>query len=166
MCFHPGKPWLEQNGMHAEKCECVELYCAADYRRTRTNWGVGGLLLHEFSHAYHHKACPDGYDNGEIQECYEQAMKEGLYESVRVHGTQGPTAKAYACTNAMEYFAELSTAFLGGTLSKQNERGGSGKSAEEPEEFNKWYPFHREQIREHDPRAYALLKKLWKVDDK
>jgi len=163
MCFHPGKSWLEQNGMHAEKTECVELYCAADYRKTRTHWGVGGLLLHEFSHAYHHKGCPEGYKNPEIQDCYEQAMKEGLYDCVQVHGTQGPTAKAYACTNAMEYFAELSAAFLGGTPSKQRERGGTNGG--DAEEYNKWYPFHRQQIREHDPRAYQLLKKMWKVQD-
>merc|ERR1712038_194757 len=34
----------------------------------------------------------------------------------------------------------------------------------EDEEYNKWYPFNRKQLREHDPRAYELLKRLWKVD--
>jgi len=97
-------------------------------------------------------------------------MEEGLYECVRVHsGTQkspSTTAKAYACTNEMEYWAELSTAFLGGTWARQRERGvGKGGENDEMEEFNKWFPFNRRQIREHDPRAYALLKRLWKVDD-
>jgi len=163
MCFHPGAGWLESNLMHSEKSECVELYCSADYRRTREHWGVGGLLLHEFSHAYHHKGCEDGYSNKEIKECYDKAMEEGLYDKVRVHGVQGPTAKAYACTNAMEYFAELSAAFLGGTPDRQKERGKDPKKG--LEEFNKWYPFHRQQIKEHDPRAYELLKKIWKVED-
>lgn len=164
MCFHPGTDWLIQQGMHPAKCECVELYSSACYRTSRQHWGTGGLLLHEFSHAYHHKACANGYENAEILACYEAAMKEGLYESVRVHGSQGPTTKAYACTDAMEYFAELSTAFLGGIASKQKERGGVGDD-EDGEEFNKWYPFNRNQIREHDPRAYELLKKIWKVED-
>jgi hypothetical protein len=93
---------------------------------------------------------PEGYANKDIQECYEAAMKEGLYDCVRVHGTQGPEARAYACQDAMEYFAELSTAFLGGL---------------NDEEYNKWYPFNRKQLKEHDPRAYALLKRLWKVED-
>lgn len=107
-------------------------------------------MIHELSHAYHFKVLPDGYDNAEIQECYEAAMRDGLYDCVQVHGSQGPTARAYACENCMEYFAELSTAFLG------------GKS---DEEYNKWYPFNRKQIKEHDPRAYALLKKVWNVED-
>jgi hypothetical protein len=166
MCFHPEKEWLVKNGMHPKKCECVELYCAKDYKESRKLWGTGGVLIHEFSHAYHFKACENRYDNKGIRECYQQAMKDGLYDSVRVHGTQGPTAKAYACNNAMEYFAELSTAFLGGIPSKQKERGsknflrGGGE-----EEFNKWYPFTRKQIREHDPRAHEMLTKIWKVQD-
>ena len=108
--------------------------------------------MHEFSHAYHHKCTQDGYKNKEIMECYEQAMKDKLYDWVRVHGPQGPMAKAYACSNAMEYFAELSAAFLG------------QPDMHSDEEYNKWYPFNRRQIREHDPRAYELLKKMWKVD--
>jgi hypothetical protein len=164
MCYHPGVDWLREQGMHPSKCESVELYRASEYREMREHWGCGGIWLHEFSHAYHHKGCPDGYDNSEIQQCYEAAMKEGLYDSVRVHGPQGPTAKAYACTNAMEYFAELSTAFLGGvSLNPDTDR--QGKMTLPAEEFNKWYPFNRQQIREHDPRAYKLLKKIWKVDD-
>jgi hypothetical protein len=94
---------------------------------------------------------PGGYDNKEIKECYEAAMKEGLYDCVKVHGVQGPETKAYACSNCMEYFAELSAAFLGGT--------------DENEEYNKWFPFNRKQLKEHDPRAYKLLARVWKVDD-
>lgn len=59
--------------------------------------------------------------------------------------------KAYAATNRMEYFAELSAAFLGGVDGK--------------EEYNKWFPFNRKQIKEHDPRAYDLLCRVWKVTD-
>lgn len=61
-------------------------------------------------------------------------MKEGLYNEVEVHtrgGKNNRKQKAYACTNAMEYFAELSTAFLGGL--------------DEKEEYNKWFPFCRAQ---------------------
>ena len=106
-------------------------------------------MVHELSHAYHHRLLQDGYENKEIEDCFDAAMKEGLYEKVKVHGPQGPEAKAYACSNCMEYFAELSTAFLGGTAKVV--------------EFNKWFPFNRQQIKDHDPRAYRLLSKLWKV---
>jgi len=98
----------------------------------------------------HHGMIADGYSNKEIQHCFDLAMKEGLYDSVKVKGSQGPEAEAYACTNSMEYFAELSTAFLGG-LDGENK-------------YNKWYPFNRQELAKHDPRAYALLSRLWKVD--
>lgn len=153
LCFHPESDWLEENCMHVEKCECVELYNAKEYLEICEYWGRAGVLVHEFSHAYHHKCMDKGYDNDEIRECFELAMKEELYNWVRVHGPQGPMNKAYACTNAMEYFAELSAAFLG------------QPDKHSPEEFNKWYPFNRRQIREHDPRAYEMLKKAWKVKD-
>ena len=94
LCYHPGVDWLVRHRMHPDKAGSVECYRAADYRQTRTNWGTGGLLLHEFSHAFHHKGCADGYANREIRACYQRAMKEGLYDCVRVHsgGTQkGPS---------------------------------------------------------------------------
>lgn len=159
MCFHPGSGWLDDMGMCTEKCESVELYNADDYCTDRPLWGTGGLLIHEFSHAYHHKCCEDGYENKLIKDCYDQAMKEGLYDSVEVHGRQGPKAKAYACTDQMEYFAELSTAFLGGAPERLIARGDDDDC-----EFNKWYPFNRKQIQEHDPRAFEMLKTIWKMD--
>lgn len=184
--------------MSTKKCECVELYEAPDYRNSRRDWGQGGLLLHEFCHAYHHKGCTDGYDNEDIIQCYESAMEEGIYDSVPVHGPQGPHAEAYAKTNAMEYFAELSTAFLGGIPHpKVNDDDDSKndtsimtndstktKSRRHPKQlrhpsstathlqtnhnndtndYNKWYPHSRQQIQDHDPRAYALLQKMWKI---
>lgn len=102
----------------------------------------------------HNKCLDKGYDNGEIIACYEAAMKEKLYDKVKVHTTDGGVEeqRAYACTDPMEYFAELSVAFLGGT--------GEDKDLE----FNKWFPFNRKQLKEHDPRAYKLLSKLWLED--
>ena len=145
------------NGLSGEKHKCVEVNNAPNYRVDCDLWGIGGIMLHELSHAYHHGMLPDGYGNQEIQKCYEMAMKEGLYDSIEYHsdlsdnGTMSKsTAKAYASTNAMEYFAELSAAFLGGL--------------DDTKEYNKWYPYNRKQIHEHDPRAYELLSRLWKVD--
>jgi hypothetical protein len=153
LCFHGEKQWLEEHFMSTEKHQGVELYCAKGYYDDCKMWGCGGVFVHEFSHAYHYKCVDKGFDNPEILECFEKAMKDRLYDWVRVHGTQGPMNKAYACNNAMEYFAELSAAFLG-----QREMNAS-------EEYNKWYPFNRRHIKEHDPRAYEMLKKIWKVDD-
>jgi hypothetical protein len=158
-CYHPSREWLVRNGLSGEKHMCVEVNDAPSYRDDCDLWGIGGVMLHELSHAYHHGMLPDGYGNKEIQKCYELAMKEGLYDCIEYHsrcsssdgGTmKRSTAKAYACTNAMEYFAELSAAFLGGL--------------DDSKEYNKWYPFNRKQIQKHDPRAYSLLSRLWKVD--
>lgn len=151
MCFHPGEDWLKRNGMHTNKKHGIELYESAEYMKSREHWQPGGLLLHELCHAYHCLCIPSGYDNKDIRSCWEAAMKEKLYDCVAVHGPQGPTAKAYACQDPMEYFAELSTAFLGST--------------DEDVEFNKWFPFNRKQLKRHDPRAYELLCRLWKVHD-
>jgi hypothetical protein len=49
----------------------------------------------------------------------------------------------------MEYFAELSVAFLGGLDDKK--------------EHNKWFPFNRSQLKEHDPRAFHTLCRVWGV---
>ncbi len=156
MCYHPGKKWLIENGMSTEKCGGIELYEAGEYLKDCDLWyGAGGVMLHELSHAFHSKFVKDGYDNQDIIDCYNAAMEDKLYECVRVHTLRGgfDERRAYACTNAMEYFAELSVAFLGGV----------GK--ERDLEFNKWYPFNRSQIKEHDPRAYSLLKRLWENED-
>lgn len=152
MCFHPGKEWLVRNGMSPAKVGGVEMYRASSYLDDCDLWGPGGLMLHELSHAWHCLHCEEGYDNPDIENCYDQAMKEKLYDCVPYHceGGNKEKKKAYACTNAMEYFAELSTAFLGGL---------------DDGEFNKWFPFNRKQVREHDPRAFAMLCQMWGITE-
>jgi len=130
-CYHSEKSYLIRNGLSERKYMCVEINDGPGYKGDVHLWGPGGIMVHEFSHAYHHQMLEDGFDNAEIMASYQQAMKEKLYARVRVHGTQGPEAEAYACTNQMEHFAELSTAFLGC-------KDGSM-------EYNKWFPFNREQ---------------------
>jgi VHL beta domain len=167
MCFHPDECYLIDNGLSKEKCGGVEVYELESYMEDRNLWGTGGSFVHEFAHAYHFKCLKDGFKNQEVLNCYKQAMKEKLYDKVKVHGPQGPTARAYACTDEMEYFAELSAAFLGG-IRHQEERKDEQMQDEfnyPASEFNKWFPFNRQQIREHDPRAYEMLKRAWKVED-
>ena len=163
MCFHPGSGWLIENGMSSDKCGGVELYEAGRYLDDHSLWhGEGGVMLHELSHAWHNKFTTNGYDNEEIRACYERAMEEKLYECVEVHdhgqydhnNKKGGKLerKAYAATDPMEFFAELSVAFLGGV--------GEDKDVE----FNKWFPFNRRQLRDHDPRAYRMLQKMWRLE--
>ncbi len=56
-------------------------------------------------------------------------------------------AKAYACTNCMEFFAELSVAYLW--------------TLDESTEYNKWFPFNRSQLQRHDPASCQMLQKYW-----
>ena len=60
------KDWLSKMGMRTDKAGGIEIYSAEEYIRTRTQWGVGGVLLHEYSHAYHYKHCINGYENEHI----------------------------------------------------------------------------------------------------
>ena len=55
-------------GMRADKAGGIEMYSAKHYLDYRGQWGVGGVMLHEFCHAYHYKHCKDGFDNEDIKE--------------------------------------------------------------------------------------------------
>lgn len=78
-------------------------------------------------------------------------MKKCLYDKVAVHGRQGANGpvKAYACANCMEFFAELSTAYMW--------------KEDESTEYNKWFPFNRYQLAQHDPHTYQVINKYWSV---
>ena len=77
-------------------------------------------------------------------------MRAKRYDAVPVHGKQGENglAKAYACTNCMEFFAELSVA-LHWTADML--------------EYNKWFPYNREQLKNHDFPTYRILCKMWNI---
>lgn len=156
MCFHPigGRNWLVKHGLSVSKEGCIEIASAENYLICRSLWGPGGVLLHELSHAYHNKFCSDGYDNQEVIQAYELAMSKGLYHSVPVHGKQGLNGpvKGYACTNCLEFFAELSV--------------GYHYDKADSLEFNKWFPFNREQLKEYDLPSFLLLEKLWHQHEK
>ena len=150
MCFHPDRDWLVEMGCSPDKQGSIEVYQCHENLMDMDDAGPGGFFLHELCHAYHFKVVNSGFENLEIEECYQMAMKEGLYDKVTCHGGHGKPTKAYACKDAMEYFSELSTAFLGGLDSEQ--------------EYNKWFPYNRAQVKTHDPRMYEVLKKVWKVE--
>ena len=131
-------------------------------------------------------------------------MNLRLYDKVSVHTPPPPSPpththsttittnsasssmrKAYACTNAMEFFAETSVAFLAtstlireythetydtytptthtATTNNNDNNNNNNKAAAYPiEEYNKWYPHNSEQLQIHDPYTYNVLSKLWK----
>jgi hypothetical protein len=135
MAYHPDRNWLREHGMNPDKARCVEVADARNFLRWTLDqpW----MVLHELAHGYHDRFL-GGYDNPEIAAAYKAAMKDKLYNSVlRINNK---TERAYATTNPMEYFAETTEAYFG---------------------TNDFYPFVRAELKQHDPRMYGLLRKLW-----
>ena len=78
----------------------------------------------------------------EIKAAYESAKSSGKYDRVLRQDSQGRRTydRAYAMSNPQEYFAESTEAYF----SK-----------------NDFFPFDREELKQHDPEMFALLAKLW-----
>ena len=134
-CYHPSRAWLEEHGFNPEKAGAVEIGNAATFLR----WSheQPSMVLHELAHAYHDRFL-GGYDNPEILAAYKRAVASKSYESVLYY--DGRMQRAYALTDAQEYFAELSEAWFG---------------------TNDFYPFVRGEVIKHDPHMAELLCKLW-----
>ena len=137
MCYHVSADWLRQHGMNPQKAGAVELANAKNFLTWTHDqpW----MVLHELAHGYHDQVL--GFDNAEIQACYERAVASRSYESV-LH-VSGKRRRHYALTNAREYFAEATEAYFG---------------------TNDFYPFVRAELKQHDPAGYDLMEKVWGVD--
>jgi hypothetical protein len=136
MAYHPAAQWLREHGTNPAMAGGVELANARNF----LDWTLEQpwMVLHELSHAYHHKFLPGGFENSELKAAYQNALKSKGYDSVlKIAHTE---EKAYATTNSMEYFAETTEAFFG---------------------TNDFFPFVRSELRRHDPSGYELLKRLW-----
>ena len=77
-------------------------------------------------------------------------MECGSYQFVCVYQTDGTKlkAKAPACINCKKFFAELSTAYL-------------YSSADKDAEFNRSFPFNREQLETYDPASFSVIDSVW-----
>lgn len=136
MCFHASTEWVTSHGLLAEKTGGVEIVRADDFPVWRRNQPC--MTLHEFAHAYHHLL---GVDDDAVTRAYEAAKASGLYDAV-TRNTENGAVRAYAMTNATEYFAELSEAYFG---------------------LNDFYPYTRAQLAQHDPAGLAAIEALWNL---
>jgi len=132
---HVSAGWLKENGYNPDKLYAVEINNVRNFvawsRRTQP-W----MVLHELAHSYHHRVL--GADYAPLHEAFRQAQSAKSYEAVKfVHGE---TRRAYALTNASEYFAELTEAYFG---------------------RNDFFPFTAAELREHDPAGFAFLERTW-----
>ena len=140
MCYHPDPAWLRAHDMNPEKARSIEIANARNFLTwtKQQPW----MVFHELAHGFHHQFIERGYENADLAAALAAAKEEKLYEEV-LH-INGRRQRHYALTNQMEYFAEQSEAFFG---------------------TNDFYPFVRSELQQHDPRMFALQKKLWGVSE-
>ena len=111
--------------------------CAENYARTSDFLGLKGRSSDEFAHAHQLERWPE--DQPDIMRAWENATKHRLYQGV--NDDRGKTVdKAYAATNQLEYFAELSCMYFVGC---------------------NYQPFDRRELRAYDPVGYAMIEKMW-----
>ncbi|MCG6158557.1 metallopeptidase [Rubinisphaera margarita] len=132
--YHPSVDWLKKNDRNPEMARCVEFTNIAIFEKEVKRMPV--FVLHELAHAYHDQVL--GFDHVDIKAAYDAAKSTGLYDQVR--RGNGKIERAYAITNAKEYFAENTEAYFG---------------------QNDFFPFNATELKAHDPRMYALLEKIW-----
>ncbi len=111
--FHPGAGWLRDNGRDPVMAQAVEFTGVHDFEAEMRR--MPNFALHELAHAYHFRSLPNGFDNSEIKAAYQRAKRSGMYDRVeRTFGNGKPNTfeRAYAMTNAMEYFAETTEAYF------------------------------------------------------
>ena len=134
MCYHPDAGWLEEHGYDPRRAMGVEISDPGMFLGvTRTQpW----VVMHELAHAYHHRVL--GFDEPRINALFDAAVASGDYEET--FRLRGRPDRHYALSNAKEYFAEGTEAYLG---------------------TNDYYPFVRGELERHDPGLHALLREIW-----
>ncbi len=136
--YHPNITWLRENGRDPAMAKAIEMTNVSIL--PLENRRMPYFLLHELAHAYHDQVL--GFEEPRIKAAFETARDSGGYEKVkRFNGKSTFEDKAYAMTNHKEYFAESTEAFFG---------------------QNDFFPFNREELKQHDPTAFQLLEAIWK----
>lgn len=100
------------------------------------NFNQSEILIHEMAHAYHDQVLGFGFKP--IVDTYNDAINSGRYQLVK--HTKYPDGKAYATTNYIEYFAEITEAYFG---------------------TNDYFPFNREDLKNYDPNGYQLVESIF-----
>jgi hypothetical protein len=134
--FHVSRAWLTANGYDGDKENGIEINDTRLFLRAMTT-DQPSYLVHELAHAYQQLVLGD--IAGEIDAVFEQARASHRYDAVR-RVNRPEKVRAYALTNAREYFAETTECYLG---------------------TNESFPFVREQLREVDPPGYTLMERVW-----
>lgn len=136
MQYHPGKDWLVKNGHDPRLVKHVHIP-RAKHLTDRHMWAKHPyVVLHELAHAYHDQILD--FNHPEVLAAYKASKEAGIYDEVLLY--TGKKVRHYGLNNQMEYFAESTEAYFG---------------------VNDFYPFVRAELKEHDPRMYEQLQKIW-----
>lgn len=141
MLFHPGAQWLRDRGLNPHMAPGVHVVNPeALLYEHRIFDHQPMVVLHELAHAYHFIELT--VENERVMNAHHNAVAKKLYR--RVPDRRHPSVKteAYAHTNSLEYFAELTEAYFG---------------------QNDWYPRNRQELKDHDPVGYAMIEDAWGV---
>lgn len=144
--FHPDAGWLRDNARDPAMAQSIEFTNIRTFERELDR--MPNFALHELAHAYHNRVLKMGFANADIKAAYERAKTGGKYDRVeRRHGNGKPNTfvRAYALDNPMEYFAETTEAFFS---------------------RNDYFPFTRDELRQHDPDMFSLLERVWKEPER
>jgi hypothetical protein len=137
--YHPDVGWLREHHRQPAMAKGIEFTNVRLFEAETKR--MPNFVLHELAHAFHDRVL--GFENGEIQAAYEAAKRSGRYDRVkRWTGERETQDRAYAMTDAKEYFAETSEAYFG---------------------RNDFEPFDRDELARHDPEMLRLLERLWGV---
>lgn len=134
--YHVSAKWLERNGYNPDKAGGIEVTQYLLARTERAPW----TLLHEYAHAWQYAVL--GRDNPDLIAAHDRAKSSGLYDDVLRSG--GSRARAWALENPREFFAEMSEAYFA---------------------RNDFEPFDAEALRATDPETYALIGRLWGLEE-
>ena len=137
--YHPEVGWLRDHGRDPAMAKGVQVSDVASFEKETNR--MPNFMLHELAHGYHDRVL--GFAQPDIVAAYEHAKAAKLYDRVeRWNGNGRPNTfeRAYAMTDAKEYFAEVTEAFFS---------------------RNDFFPFTREELEKHDPQMFAVLQRVW-----
>lgn len=141
--YHPNAGWLRAHGRNPAMAKGVEFTDVRNFEREMNR--MPNFTLHELAHAYHDRVLPRGFDNAEIKAAFERAKTSKTYDKVERwfgNGRANTFERSYAMTSPMEYFAESTEAFFS---------------------RNDFFPFTRNELKQHDPEMEQLIARLWGV---
>jgi hypothetical protein len=135
------EPWLQEHEEPVSKAGSINiLQTAAFIRLVQDPAQYPAALLHEAAHAYHDRFASRGVRGRLIRRAYQQAVTSGIYEHVL--NVTGIMHQSNAIKNAMEYFANTTTAYF---------------------LRNDDWPADRTELAQTDPAGFQMIKRVWNI---